>query len=66
MSRPGAWSTGLLTTGDVAAMFRVTRRNVYEWDRAGWLRPCFRTLGGRLRYRRAEVEALLNGTRGTS
>ena len=67
MTAPGAASTGLLTTPEVAAMFRVTPRTVREWARTGWLPPCFRTPGGRRRrgyrrYRRAEVAALLNGT----
>ena len=66
MTQPGAASTGLLTTPEVAAMFRVTPRTVREWDRTGLLRSCFRTPGGRRRrgyrrYRRADVTDLLTG-----
>ena len=60
MTRPGAVTTGILTTGDVATMFGVDQRTVREWCKAGRL-PHFRTPGGHRRFRSAEVTALLNG-----
>lgn len=58
MTRPGIRSTGLLTTREVAAALYVAQDTVRGWARTGRI-SSVRTLGGRLRYRLAEVEALL-------
>jgi hypothetical protein len=52
----------LLTTGEVAAMFRVDAKSVSRWGTSGWLLS-LRTLGDRgdRRYFAAEVDALLAG-----
>lgn len=50
----------LLTTAEVAAMFRVESKTVTRWVRAGKL-TSIRTLGGHRRYREVEVRALLAG-----
>jgi hypothetical protein len=52
----------LLTTGEVAAMFRVDAKSVSRWGTSGWLLS-LRTLGDRgdRRYFAAEVESLLRG-----
>lgn len=59
--KPGApeWvETTLLRSGEVAALFQVSRRTVIEWARAGKL-PFITTPGGHRRYPAAEVRALL-------
>ena len=48
----------VLTTGQVAELFGVTAQTVHAWTEAGKL-PHFRTPGGQRRFRRSEVEALL-------
>ena len=50
----------LLKTGDVAAQFDVTERTVINWVNAGRL-PALRTVGGHLRFRKADVLALIAG-----
>jgi excisionase family DNA binding protein len=50
----------VLTSGEVAALFRVGPKTVTRWARSGKL-PSFRTLGGHRRFRESEVRALLNG-----
>lgn len=50
----------LLTPGEVAAKFRVDPKTVTRWANAGKL-TAVRTLGGHRRYRRTEVDALLDG-----
>ena len=56
----------VMTSGEVAALFRVDTKTVSRWAKAGRL-SWFRTLGikpgsvGHLRFYRAEVEALLRG-----
>jgi excisionase family DNA binding protein len=49
----------LLTTGDVAALYRVDAKSVARWVKNGKL-TAVRTPGGRLRFREAEIRALLN------
>lgn len=49
----------ILTTGEVARMFRVDSKTVCKWAAAGKL-SSFRTLGGHRRFRESEVRALLN------
>lgn len=61
MSRPTFVPEELLTPAEVAAMFRVDPRTVSRWAKAGKL-TSIRTLGGQRRYRKAEVEALLQGS----
>jgi excisionase family DNA binding protein len=48
----------LLTSKEVAALFRVDNRTVNVWVRKGKL-TAIRTPGGHLRYRESEVQALL-------
>jgi excisionase family DNA binding protein len=48
----------LLTPAEVAALFRVDRKTVTRWARAGKL-TSLRTLGGHRRYRESEVRDLL-------
>ena len=50
----------LLTSGEVAALFRVDSKTVTRWVRDGKL-AAIRTPGGHHRYHEAEVRALLNG-----
>ncbi|MEU6035910.1 helix-turn-helix domain-containing protein [Actinomadura sp. NPDC047616] len=49
---------GLLTAGEVAAIFRVARSTVSNWVARGLL-PYTRTPSGRLRFYREDVERLL-------
>ena len=48
----------LLTTGEVAALWRVEPKTVTRWARKGKLNA-IRTLGGHRRFRETEVRALL-------
>ena len=52
----------LLTPGEVAHIFRVTRAQVTRWANAGKIRSV-RTIGGHRRYYEDEVRGLLNGGR---
>lgn len=52
----------ILATGDVARLFRADPKTVRRWGNTGRL-PYFLTPDGRRRYRRAHVDALLNGQR---
>lgn len=47
----------LLTTGEVAALFRVDPKTVTRWAKMGRL-TAIRTLGGHRRYREEEVNRL--------
>jgi excisionase family DNA binding protein len=49
----------LLTTAEVAKLFRVDPKTVTRWAKAGKL-TAIRTLGGHRRYRQSEVQNLLN------
>ncbi len=49
----------LLTPAEVAKLFRVDPKTVTRWAKAGKL-TAIRTLGGHRRYRKSEVQALLN------
>jgi excisionase family DNA binding protein len=49
----------LLTTGEVAALFRVDPKTVARWVLAGRL-SAIKTPGGKLRFRSSEIEPLLN------
>jgi excisionase family DNA binding protein len=51
----------VLTTAEVAEIFRVHPNTVWGWRLAGKL-PAFRTPGRGIRFRREHVEALLNAT----
>ena len=46
-----------LTADDVARLFKVGRRTVYEWSASGAL-PSVR-IGRTVRFRRSDIEALL-------
>lgn len=50
----------LLTRAEVATMFRVAPHTVTRWARSGKL-PYLLTLGSHRRYRREDVERLLQG-----
>lgn len=50
---------GLLTPGEVAALFRVDPKTVTRWAKAGKLHA-IRTLGGHRRFRESEVRAYLD------
>ncbi len=56
---------GLLTPGEVAALFRVDPKTVTRWAKAGKLHA-IRTLGGHRRFRESEVRAYLDQQRDTS
>ena len=60
MRTPAPEAERLLTPAEVAALFRVDRRTVTRWAKAGKLTSIL-TLGGHRRYREAEVRALLAG-----
>lgn len=53
----------LLTPAEVANMFRVDPKTVTRWAQAGKL-SSIRTLGGHRRYRKSEVQALLDAIPG--
>ena len=48
----------LLTSGQAASLLRVSPKTVNRWARQGLLRSA-QTLGGHLRFRRADVEAAM-------
>ncbi|MSO78487.1 MAG: BldC family transcriptional regulator [Acidimicrobiia bacterium] len=48
----------LLTPAEVAAMFRVNPKTVTRWARAGKI-SAIRTLGGHRRFKKSEIDALL-------
>ena len=48
----------VLLVPEVATAFRVCPKTVTKWVRAGRI-PAFRTPGGHLRFRKAEISALL-------
>lgn len=50
--------TETLTPGEVAKAFRVTAETVSRWADSGVL-PFFKTPGGHRRFRREDVDALL-------
>lgn len=50
----------LLTSGQVAALYRVHRKTVCRWADDGLI-PSFRTPGGHHRFREHEIRADLNG-----
>lgn len=49
--------TTILTSGDVARIFAVTKTTVKRWAEGGYL-PSFKTPGGHYRFRQADVDAL--------
>lgn len=50
----------LLTTGEVARLFRVDPKTVTRWAKEGRL-PFFRTPGGHRRFREEDVAAAMKG-----
>lgn len=48
----------LLRSTEVAALFKVTDRTILNWAASGAI-PCIRTIGGHLRFRQEDIEALL-------
>ena len=54
----------LLTSAQVADLFRVDPKTVTRWAKAGKL-TSIRTLGGHRRYRESEVRSLLEGNTNT-
>jgi excisionase family DNA binding protein len=57
MATENAARPDLLTVAEVADMLRVSERTVRTWTQAGTLRAV--RIGGRVRYRLATLEALL-------
>jgi excisionase family DNA binding protein len=57
-SGPTGAPGGLLTPGEVAAMFRVDPKTVTRWALAGRI-SSIRTPGGHRRFHEAEIRALL-------
>lgn len=51
---PAVEPEALLTSGEVATLFRVTTKTVTRWAEAGKL-PAIRTLGGHRRFPAGEV-----------
>jgi excisionase family DNA binding protein len=51
----------LLTTSEVAELFRVEPRTVTRWAHAGRL-PSFTTAGGDRRFRASEIRSLFSAT----
>jgi excisionase family DNA binding protein len=51
----------LLTTREVAELFRVDTKVVLRWKKAGWISAITTPLGGALRFKESEVLALLKG-----
>lgn len=62
-SRDASEQDELLTPGQVAELFGVDPKTVTRWATAGKL-SALRTLGGHRRYRRSEVERVLEEARG--
>src|SRR5262245_31472774 len=58
-SRPASPEDGIMTPGEVAALFRVDAKTVTRWAKQGRL-TCFMTPGGHRRYRESEVRALVD------
>ena len=56
----------LLTPAEVAKAFRVDAKTITRWANNGWFpeEAYIRTLGGHRRFRRAAIEAMLNGQNG--
>lgn len=50
----------LLTAAEVAALYRVARKTVWGWGRAGLIERV-RTPGGHCRYRESQIRALIFG-----
>jgi excisionase family DNA binding protein len=61
-NRKRAEQSDLLTTAEVARMFRVESGTVNRWAHSGMLQS-FKTPGGQRRFRIAELEALLAALR---
>lgn len=54
----------LLTPTEVAKIFGVSPKTVTRWAKSGQV-PCLTTLGGHRRYRRTDIEALINDSGAT-
>jgi len=56
---------GCLAIGAVASMLGVSTRTLRRWDKAGTMKPAFRTAGNHRRYdRHAVLETIQHGTTG--
>jgi hypothetical protein len=62
--QPGEGTDRLLTSAEVAALFRVDPKTVRRREKSGKLKSACKTLGGQRRYRESEVLALLRGDTG--
>lgn len=49
----------LLTTSEVARLFRVDSSTVRKWVETGKLRPAITTPGGHMRFNSSDVEAVM-------
>ena len=54
----------LMTSGEVAALFRRTTRTIRNWVRDGHLRPV--CIGRTRLFRRSDVDQLIDGQAGTA
>lgn len=48
----------LLTAKQIKEIYGFHRNTLINWEKKGWLRP-IKTPGGRRRYRKEDIEALL-------
>ena len=53
----------LLTISEVAAILKVSKMTLYRWDKIGVLRKI--EVGGKRRYRRSDVEAIIENPKKT-
>lgn len=60
LTNPDHDGADLLTTPEVAALARVSRETVARWAKDGILRTAMLLPGGQRRFRRSDVEALLD------
>jgi len=57
--------TGCLAIGAIAAMLDVSTKTLRRWDKAGTIKPAFRTAGNHRRYdRHAVLETIQHGATG--
>lgn len=64
-SEPIPEASELLTPAEVAVLFRVNPKTVTRWARNGRL-TAIKTLGGHRRFRRSEVERLVEESTSTA
>lgn len=65
MNRDTDHKLDLMTVDEVAALCRVEKKTVYNWNHLGDGPPSYRPNGGRVLFDRAEVEEWLRRSRRT-